>query len=188
MSRDRVHKTDLLPLSHSSNNILPNIHNHSEIKLPKIHNHSEIKLPKIRHTFNCNCCELLRNRGCSNTIHKNGHKIWYVLHNLVENMPNDLIVTNDEQHNMLITIHVILSSIPCIECKSHSLHWYNDTLIRNKLLHQRNTWIFLLWQHHNNISNKIILKNPYCKMDQLSWIDYKHQIDINRITCKNNLN
>ena len=37
-------------------------------------------------------------------------------------------------------------------------------------------------------SNKIILKNPYCKMDQLSWIDYKHQIDINRITCKNNLN
>jgi len=68
----------------------------------------------------CSCCHVLMKQGCSNNINKNGNKIWYVLHNLVENMSSGKLL-NAECDTMRITIRAIISSIQCTECKLHSL-------------------------------------------------------------------
>ncbi len=93
-------------------------------------------------------------QGCSNNIQKNGNKIWYVLHNLVENM-SDGKLTDVECDNMRSTIRTIVTSIPCIECKIHSLTWINDT---------REKWVYELWHHHDTINKKVLLLNPYSKI------------------------
>ena len=131
----------------------------------------------------CSCCNILARQGCSNNIQKNGNKIWYVLHNLVENM-SDGKLTNVECDNMRSTIRTIVTSIPCIECKIHSLTWINEKLVNNTNFDTREKWIFELWHHHDTINKKVLLLNPYSKLKGISWVEYKKQIDINRITCK----
>jgi hypothetical protein len=68
----------------------------------------------------CSCCNILMKQGCSNNIQKNGNKIWYVLHNLVENMSSGKLL-DKECDTMRLTIRTIISSIPCVECKLHSI-------------------------------------------------------------------
>ena len=84
------------------------------------------KIKPLTQRFGCGCCNVLATQGCSNTIVKNGNKIWYVLHNLVEMMSE--IPSEEECANMRITIHTILNSIPCCECKLHSLNWFNERI------------------------------------------------------------
>ena len=68
---------------------------------------------KKENISSCSCCNVLARQGCSNNIQKNGNKIWYVLHNLVENM-SDGKLTDIECDNMRSTIRTIVTSIPCI--------------------------------------------------------------------------
>ena len=132
----------------------------------------------------CSCCNVLARQGCSNNILKNGNKVWYVLHNLVENMAEGILPDIDCD-NMRTTIYAIITSIPCIECKLHSITWFNETLVHNKVkLDRREKWIYELWRHHDTINKKVQLLNPYYKLKSISWVEYKKQIDINRITCK----
>jgi len=61
------------PISLISRTILPDITNKNNIN------------------ENCLCCKIHKNHGCSNTIGKNGNKIWYVLHNLVESIKTPIL-------------------------------------------------------------------------------------------------
>ena len=87
----------------------------------------KIKLPSNKtlknNNINCSYCKILESQGCTNNIHKNGNKIWYVLHNLVENMSIGTL-TIEECNNMSITILNIFKALPCKECKIHSLDWH----------------------------------------------------------------
>ncbi len=132
---------------------------------------------------NCSCCNILQKQGCSNNIQKNGNKIWYVLHNLVENMSSGKL-SDAECDTMRLTIRTIISSIPCVECKLHSISWLNETLSSNANLDSREKWIYELWRHHDCVNKKVLLLNPYFKLKPLSWVEYRKQIEINRITCK----
>ena len=133
--------------------------------------------------YNCKCCKILDAQGCTNNIHKNGHKIWYVLHTLVESMSIGQL-TYEECSNMSITINNIIKAIPCIECRIHSLIWWNEKKLNNKKLCTKELWMYELWHHHDSISKKYNYINPKYKKMQLSWIDYKNQVLINNITCK----
>ena len=140
-------------------------------------------MPKTNSMPGCTCCNILSRQGCSNNILKNGNKIWYVLHNLVENM-SDGKLNDIECNNMRTTICTIITSIPCIECKLHSITWFNQKIINNITLNKRENWVYELWNHHNNVNKMVSLLNPYSKLKGISWLDYKKQIEINRITCK----
>jgi hypothetical protein len=122
-------------------------------------------------------------QGCSNNIQKNGNKIWYVLHNLVENMSSGKL-SDVECDTMRLTIRTIISSIPCVECKLHSISWLNEKLVNNTILDFREKWIYELWRHHDSVNKKVLLLNPFYKLKPLSWVEYKKQIEIDRITCK----
>ena len=76
-----------------------------------------VRVGQPTRTNGCSCCRVLASHGCSNTITKNGNKIWYVLHNLVEMMPDR--PTEEDCANMRTTIHTILQSMPCTQCKLH---------------------------------------------------------------------
>ena len=134
--------------------------------------------------FGCGCCNVLASQGCSNTIIKNGNKIWYVLHNVVEMMPDK--PTEEECANMRITIRTIINSIPCTECKLHSLNWFNERISKDNsrriILDKRDKWIYEVWHHHDAVNEKVVLLNP--RMNKgMSWPEYRRQIEINRITC-----
>jgi len=89
-----------------------------------------------------------------------------------------------ECNNMRTTIYAIINSIPCIECKLHSISWFNQKLINNTTLDKRENWIYELWHHHDTVNKNVTLLNPYTKIKGISWVNYKKQIEINRITCK----
>lgn len=140
-----------------------------------------IKVTKKVHT--CKCCKILDAQGCSNNVHKNGHKIWYVLHSLVETMSIGQL-TDEECRNMSITINNIIKSVPCIECRVHSLAWWTEKILNNDHLRTKELWMYEVWHHHDSVSKKINYANPKRKTAQLSWIDYKSQVMINNVTCK----
>jgi len=106
-----------------------------------------------------------------------------VLHNLVENMSSGKL-SDVECDTMRLTILTIISSIPCVECKLHSISWLNEKLVNNTILDSREKWIYELWRHHDSVNKKVLLLNPYYKLKPLSWVEYKKQIEIDRITCK----
>jgi hypothetical protein len=140
-----------------------------------------IHVTKKVHT--CKCCKILDTQGCTNNVHKNGHKIWHVLHSLVESMSiGDL--TDEECSNMSITIKNIIKIVPCIECRLHSLTWWNKNILNNDRLRTKELWMYEVWHHHDSVSKKNNYANPKRKTTQLSWSDYKSQVMINNITCK----
>lgn len=143
-----------------------------------------VRVGQPTRTNGCSCCRVLTSHGCSNTITKNGNKIWYVLHNLVEMMPDR--PTEEDCANMRTTIHTILQSMPCIQCKLHSLNWFNERISHNNsghvILDQRDKWIYELWHHHHAVTKMVILINPHANKG-LSWPEYRKQLEINRITC-----
>ncbi len=62
--------------------------------LPKIKLHSN-KILKNNNNITCSYYKILESQGCTNNIYKNGNKIWYVLHNLVENMSIGILTTEE---------------------------------------------------------------------------------------------
>ena len=146
--------------------ILPNIKSYSN----KILKNNNIK---------CSYCKILESQSCTNNIHKNGNKIWYVLHNLVECMSIG-ILTDEECNNTSITILNIIKTLPCKECKMHSLNWHTEKILNNKALNTKELWMYELWYHHDIINKILNIKNS----NKLSWSDYKNQVNINKITCK----
>lgn len=136
--------------------------------LPKIKLHSN-KILKNNNNITCSYCKILESQGCTNNIHKNGNKIWYVLHNLVENMSIGTLTT-EECNNMSITILNIIKALPCKECKIHSLDWHTEKILNNKILITKELWMYELWHHHDNINKILNIKNS----NKLSWSDYKN--------------
>lgn len=142
-----------------------------------------VKLPSITTQLNC-ClsCNIHKNHGCSNTIRKNGSKIWYVLHNLIESIPTK-IINKEEFEIMCITILSILKSLPCKECADYSIAWYNLSVINNKKLYEKSYFLYELWKHHDDVNKHISIMNPCIIPKRLSWNEYKQQVEINKITC-----
>ena len=146
------------------------------IKLPDIHaNH-------IQPVDCCVLCNIHRSQGCTNNIKKNGHKIWYVLHNLVESIKTPKL-TNEEFDLMCTTIITIIKSIPCKECAGHSLFWYKTCVKNNTKLHSRIHFIYEVWKHHDDVTKRLLMVNPCIIVRRLTWNEYKKQMEINKITC-----
>ena len=155
---------------------LPNIHN-NDTRYNRIHNKQPLDNC-------CIVCNIHRSQGCTNTIKKNGNKIWYVLHNLVESIKTPKI-TSEQFEIMCTTIITIIKSIPCKECASHSILWYNTVIKNNTILYHRIHFIYELWKHHDDVTKRILMINPCIIINRITWNDYKKQIEINKITCNN---
>jgi hypothetical protein len=158
------------------------------VKLPDIHNNDD----RYNRIHNkpildncCTSCNLHRSQGCTNNIKKNGNKIWYVLHNLVESIKTPKL-TSEQFEIMCITIITIIKSISCNECASHSILWYNTVVKNNTKLHNRIHFIYEVWKHHDDVTKRILMINPCIIINRITWNNYKKQIEINKITCSNN--
>jgi hypothetical protein len=150
------------------------------LKLPDINNDKRKPLPGIVNC--CVSCNIHRSQGCTNNIKKNGNKIWYVLHNLVESIKRPKM-TNEEFEIMCTTIVTIIRSVPCRECAGHSLLWYKSVVKNNTKLQTRIHLIYEVWKHHDDVTKRLLMMNPSIIIKRLTWNEYKNQIEINRITC-----
>jgi hypothetical protein len=130
----------------------------------------------------CDSCTIHRSRGCANNIKKNGNKIWYVLHNLVESIKTPKL-TYEDFEIMCTTIVTIIRSIPCRECMGHSLLWYKSVVENNTKLQNRINLIYEVWKHHDDVTKRILMVNPCCIIKRLTWNEYKKQLEIDKITC-----
>ena len=152
-----------------------------------------LKLPDVRINYKnqpldfCVSCFIHRNNACSNNIKKNGNKVWYVLHNLVESIQTPKI-TNEEFEILCTTISTVIKSLPCSECAHHSLLWYNTVVKNNTKLHNRIDFIYALWKHHDDVTKRILVIRPGTIITRLTWVDYKKQVEINRINCAHFMN
>jgi hypothetical protein len=158
------------------------------IKLPDIHNNNN-RLNRFHNKQQldncCVTCNLHKSQGCTNNIKKNGNKIWYVLHNLVESIKTPKI-TSEQFEILCTTILSIIKSIPCKECASHSILWYNTVIKNNTKLHNRIHFIYEIWKHHDDVTKRLLMINPSIIINRITWNNYKNQIEINKITCSNN--
>ena len=73
--------------------------------------------------------------------------------------------------------------MPCKECASHSLLWYNAAVKNNTKLQSRINFIYEVWKHHDDVTKRILMINPCVIIKRLTWNEYKKQIEINKITC-----
>jgi len=157
------------------------------IKLPDINtydnrNNSHI-ITKIKPIADsCISCNLHRSQGCTNNIKKNGSKIWYVLHNLVESIKTPKL-TNEDFERVCTAIVMIIRSVPCRECMSHSLLWYKSVVKNNTKLQSRIHLIYELWKHHDDITKEILMAKPNTITKRLTWNEYKKRLEIDKITC-----
>lgn len=159
-------------LTRQSSDVLPTI------KLPNI-NIVDKRQPMIDC---CDSCAIHRSRGCVNNIKKNGNKIWYVLHNLVESIKHPKM-TIEEFEIMCTTIVTIIRSVPCRECAGHSLLWYKSVVKNNTKLHTRIHLIYEVWKHHDDVTKRLLMMNPCIIIKRLTWNEYKKQLEIDKITC-----
>ena len=153
--------------SHASPNLEP-------IILPNIHEQQPSNY--------CLSCNVPKTQGCSNTIRKNGSRIWYVLHNLVESIKTSRI-NREEFEITCTTILAILKSIPCKICAGYSILWYHNTIANNVKLYDKIQFMYELWKHHDDVNKRIFSMFPDTIMTQISWKQYMQQFNINKITC-----
>ena len=150
------------------------------IKLPNINIYDKRNPQPI--VDSCISCNLHRSQGCTNNIKKNGSKIWYVLHNLVESIKTPKL-TNEEFERVCTAIVMIIRSVPCRECMSHSLLWYKSVVKNNTKLQSRINLIYELWKHHDDITKEILMAKPNTIIKRLTWNEYKKRLEIDKITC-----
>ena len=156
--------------------------NPERLKLPNIHtNHKKQPLDF------CVSCFIHKNNACSNNIRKNGNKVWYVLHNLVESIQTPK-VTNEEFEILCMTISTVIKSLPCSECAHYSLIWYNTVVKNNAKLHNRINFIYEVWKHHDDVTKRILTIRPGAIIERLTWVEYKKQVEINKINCAHFMN
>jgi hypothetical protein len=135
----------------------------------------------------CVSCFIHKNNACSNNIRKNGNKVWYVLHNLVESIQTPKL-TNEEFEILCTTISTVIKSLPCSECARHSLLWYNTVVKNNANLHNRIDFIYALWKHHDDVTKRIMTIRPGIIIERLTWVEYKKRVEINKINCAQFMN
>jgi hypothetical protein len=156
--------------------------NPERLKLPNIHtNHKKQPLDF------CVSCFIHKNNACSNNIRKNGNKVWYVLHNLVESIQTPKL-TNEEFEILCTTISTVIKSLPCSECAHYSLIWYNTVIKNNAKLHNRINFIYEVWKHHDDVTKRILTIRPGAIIERLTWVEYKKQVEINKINCAHFMN
>ena len=130
----------------------------------------------------CFSCNVHKTQGCSNTIRKNGSKIWYVLHNLVESIKTSRI--NREEFEITCTaILAIIKSMPCKMCAGYSILWYHACIANNVKLHDKIQFMYEVWKHHDDVNNRILIMFPDTVLTQNSWKQYMHKFNVNKITC-----
>jgi hypothetical protein len=135
----------------------------------------------------CFSCNVRKTQGCSNTIIKNGSKIWYVLHNLVESIKTSRI--NREEFEITCTaILAILKSMPCKICAGYSISWYHETVANNVKLYDKIHFMYEVWKHHDDVNKRILIMFPDIILTQLSWKQYMQQFNVNKITCTYDVN
>jgi hypothetical protein len=169
---------ELLPILTSSTNTL---------KLPDIYNkngnlNNSYISTKIKPVDCCISCNIHLRQGCTNNLKKNGSKIWYVLHNLVESIKTPHL-TNEDFERVSTAIVMIIRSVPCRECMSHSLLWYKSVVKNNTKLQTRIHLIYEVWKHHDDITKEILMAKPNTITKRLTWNEYKKRLEIDKITC-----
>ncbi len=143
-------------------------------KLIKSANTSKITINPCK----CSTCQVLTVKGCSDKIHTNGHKIWYVMHSIVENIPCGHV---DKINSKRIweTMTMIISSINCSECRINSMNWISTLSPDSGLLpDQKESWMFEVWKHHNDVNNRISTMSR-----AVSWREYIQEYRLKSIIC-----
>ena len=130
-------------------------------------------------------CNVHKTQGCSNTIRKNGSKIWYVLHNLVESIKTSRI-NREEFEIVCMTMLAILKSMPCKTCAGYSITWYHETISNNVKLYDKIQFMYELWKHHDDVNKRILVTFPDTILTQISWKQYMTHFHVNKITCTYN--
>ena len=135
----------------------------------------------------CLSCNVHKTQGCSNTIRKNGSKIWYVLHNLVESIKTSRI-NREEFEITCTTILAILKSMPCNMCASYSIGWYHARIANNLKLCDKIQFMYEVWKHHDDVNKRTLSMFPDTILTQISWKQYMQQFNVNKITCTYDVN
>ena len=164
-------------------------------KLPDVtsgsHNHwhpSERVAMKHVNLCKCGTCQVLSTQGCQADIHKNGHKLWYIMHAIVENLPGGTIDANDSSR-IWTTLLTIVETIKCQECKTHSNLWLlSISPSSGNLPTRKEDWMFTVWKHHDDASKRVRaggwvsnLKVPLSPT--LSWNEYLQNYRVQVVTC-----
>ena len=143
-----------------------------------------------KHVNLCKCgtCQVLSTQGCQGDIHKNGHKLWYVMHSIVENLPGGSISAN-ESSRIWTTLFTIVESIKCQECRTHSNLWLSEiSPSSGSLPSRKEDWMFTLWKHHDEASKRVraggwVSKSNVPLGTTLSWNEYLQNYRVQVVTC-----
>jgi hypothetical protein len=136
----------------------------------------------------CGTCQVLSTQGCQGDIHKNGHKLWYVMHSIVENLPGGSIHIN-QSSRIWTAMFTIVESIRCQECRTHSNLWLAGiSPSSGNLPLRKEDWMFTLWKHHDEASKRVRaggwLSSAKVPLGStLSWNEYLQNYRVQLVTC-----
>jgi hypothetical protein len=131
---------------------------------------------------------VLSTQGCQGDIHKNGHKLWYVMHSIVENLPGGSIHIN-ESSRIWTTMFTIVESIKCQECRTHSNLWLSGiSPSSGNLPLRKEDWMFTVWKHHDEASKRVraggwVSSAKVPLGATLSWNEYLQNYRVQVVTC-----
>jgi hypothetical protein len=136
----------------------------------------------------CGTCQVLSSQGCQADIHKNGSKLWYVMHTIVENLQGGAMEVNDSSR-IWTTLLTIVESIKCPECRTQSNLWLlSISPSSGDLPMRKEDWMFTVWKHHDEANKRVRaggwvsdLKLPLSTT--LSWAEYLQNFRVKMVTC-----
>lgn len=146
------------------------------------------RAPKHVNLCKCGTCQVLSTQGCNGDIHKNGHKLWYVMHSIVENLPNGSMAANDSSR-IWATLFTIVESIKCQECRTHSNLWLvSISPSTGNLPMRKEDWMFTLWKHHDEANKRVraggwVSDLKVALSPTLSWAEYIQNYRVQLVTC-----
>ena len=149
---------------------------------------SERSTTKHVNLCKCGTCQVLSTQGCKSDIHKNGHKLWYVMHSIVENLPGGSMHVN-ESSRIWTTMFTIVESIKCQECRQHSNLWLSEiSPSSGNLPMRKEDWMFTLWKHHDEASKRVraggwVSSSKVPLGATLSWNEYLQNYRVQLVTC-----
>ena len=136
----------------------------------------------------CGTCQVLSTQGCQSDIHKNGNKLWYVMHCIVENLSSGPIDITDSAR-IWATMFTIVETIKCQECKSHSNRWLSEIAPSSgNLPARKEEWMFTVWKHHDDASKRVraggwVSAQKLPLSAPLSWGEYLQNYRVQVVTC-----
>lgn len=149
---------------------------------------SERSTTKHVNLCKCGTCQVLSTQGCKSDIHKNGHKLWYVMHSIVENLAGGSMHIN-ESSRIWTTMFTIVESIKCQECRQHSNLWLSEiSPSSGNLPMRKEDWMFTLWKHHDEASKRVraggwVSSAKVPLGATLSWNEYLQNYRVQLVTC-----